>query len=409
MNATRLLHWTDLEARRRLRFRWPLRIAIAGALAGLVAWSGPSLGTWHSVITAAFAVTMIATALGMFWRADAALLARLPIPGLVLLQAAIIRAARSALLTALTVAIAGLPLLTTVPESALLRGLATIGILSLVTATFIPAAAATASLMVAGGQLAAATATVAGVDTPERLPTTVLGALPGTAAALATLLAISLRPWIATNESTVLGPAPTVILITAVVCLASLTLIGRRTQGMSVALREVAALDRQRLAHLEVHPPRGLEALVARSLCRQASLVYDRTSRLMRRRYPMAWVLGFLAYLTAVPLAIWSPPSAATWALGLSIATGAYSLSLSPRLHRPPIDLPSPRDTRSAASAASRARVAWILLYMAVFAVLPTALATLRLTPRNALLPAHRRSSLATIVAAALAHRQRVA
>jgi hypothetical protein len=235
----------------------------------------------------------------------------------------------------------------------------------------------------------------------------VLGALPGTAAALATLLAITLRPWVATADDTVLGPAPTVLAITAVVCLAALSLIARRSQGMSVALREVAALDRQRLAHLEVHPPRGLEALVARALCRQASLVYDRTSRLMRRRYPMAWVLGFLAYLTAVPLAIWSPADAVTWALGLSIATGVYALSLAPRLHRPPIDLPR-HATPIRPAAASRARTAWILLYMAVFAVIPTALSTLRLTPTHALLPLAIIAA-STIAAAALAHRQRVA
>jgi hypothetical protein len=407
MNATRLLHWTDLEARRRSPFRWIRRAVVAAGLAGLVAWSGPSLATWHSIVIAAFAVTMIATALGMFWRADAALLARLPIRGLVLLQTAILRAARGALLTALTVAIAGLPLVTHVPDAALLRGLALIGILALVTATFIPAAAATASLMVAGGQLASATASVAGVDTPERLPTTVLGALPGTAAALATLLAIALGPWVLTGAETVLGPAPTVLLVVAVVCLAALTLIGRRTEGMSVALREVAALDRQRLAHLEVHPPRGLEALVARSLCRQASLVYDRTARLMRRRYPMAWVLGFLAYVTAVPLAIWSPADAVTWSLGLSIATSTYALSLAPRLHRPPIDLPR-HATPIRPSAAARARTAWILLYMAVFAVIPTALSTLRLPPRDALLPLAA-ILVATIAAAALAHRRRVA
>ncbi len=405
MNATRLLHWTDLEARRRSRFRWLRRAVIATGLAALVAQSG--LATWFSIVIAAFAVTMIATALGMFWRADAALLARLPIPGIVLLQAAIVRATRAALLTAATLAIAGLPLVTTVPDAALLRGLAMIGTLALVTATFIPAVAATASLMVAGGQLASATATVAGVDTPERLPTTVLGALPGTAAALATLLAIGASPWVLTGSQTVIGPASTVLPITAIVCLASLTLIARRAHGMAVALREVAALDRQRLAHLEVHPPRGLEALLTRALPRASSLVYDRTSRLMRRRYPMAWVLGFLAYLTAVPLAIWSPASAATWALGLSIATGAYSLSLAPRLHRPPIDLPR-HATPIRPSAAARARTAWILLYMAIFAVLPTALATLRLTPRAALLPLITIAA-ATITAAALAHRQRVA
>jgi hypothetical protein len=406
MNATRLLHWTDLEARRRSPYRWLRRAAVAGALAGLVAYSA-SLATWHSLITFAFASTMIATALGMFWRADAALLARLPIPGLVLLQAAILRAARAALLTALTLAIAGLPLLTQVPDAALLRGLALIGTLALLTATLIPAAAAAASLMVAGGQLASATATVAGVDTPERLPTTVLGALPGTAAALATLLAISLRPWIADGSSTVLGPAPTVLGITAIACLAALTLIARSAHGMSIALREVAALDRQRLAHLEIHPPRGLEALVTRALPRTSSLVYDRTSRLMRRRYPMAWVIGFLAYLLAVPLAIWSPSDAFTWSLGLAIATSVYALSLSLRLHRPPIDLPR-HSTPIPPSSASRARVAWILLYMALFTLAPTAITTRVLSPPDALLVLAIVFA-STLTSAALAHRQRAA
>ena len=56
---------------------------------------------------------------------------------------------------------------------------------------------------------------------------------------------------------------------------------------MPRAMREVAALDRQILAHLEIHRATGLERAVAARLGGGAGPVFDRMARLLRRRYPL--------------------------------------------------------------------------------------------------------------------------
>jgi hypothetical protein len=406
MNTRRLLAWTDLEERRRLGTTkiWARRVAIAVGLAALVAWRqaehGPvaAFATWHSVVTVVFAVAMLATALGMFWRHDAGMLARLPIAGDVLLRAALVRAARSAVVAAgVTIAAAGPLIATAVAASpdvrahaldALLRGLLLVGTLTIAAAALIPAAAAAAALLVAGGQVTnAARAMVAvgrgetprdAVATPrgEQLPTTALGALPGTAAAWMVILAITVRWWMLRGGDTAIGPALPWLAASVGVSLLALVGVWRRGAGMAVALREVAALDRQRLAHLEIHPPRGLEVVVMKSLGARAGLIYSKYARLMRRRYPMAWVVGLIAWAVGIGLAIWKPDDAVIWALGVAGGTAVYAVVLAARLGRPPIELPRLAAQLPIGPAPhARARIAWCLTWIAVFAAPPTALA----------------------------------
>jgi hypothetical protein len=397
MDARRLLHWTDLEARRRIGPAriWGQRIAIAGGLAALVAWrwrsagAGAAFATWHSIATVVFATAMLATALGMFWRHDAALLARLPIDGRVLLRAALVRAARGAAVAAGVVVVAAVPLVAAgAPVEALGRGGALVATLAIAAAALIPAAAAAAALIVSSGQatqlvrkVAATSAPRAPGETdddarPERAPTTALGALPGTAAAWIVILAITVRWWVLGGGETAVGPALPWLGAAVGVSLLSLAAVIRRGDGMAIALREVAALDRQRLAHLEIHPPRGLEVVAMRVVGPRAGLVYGRYARLMRRRYPMAWALGLLAWVVAIGIAIGSPDDAVVWAIGVAAFTGGYVIALGGRLGRAPIELPRLAAQLPIAPAAfERARIAWILLYLLVFALPPTVIA----------------------------------
>jgi hypothetical protein len=336
-------------------------------------------------VTVVFATAMLATALGMFWRHDAALLARLPIDGRVLLRAALVRAARSAAVAAGVVVVAAVPLVAAgAPVEALGRGGALVGTLAIAAAALIPAAAAAAALIVSSGQATQLVRKVAATsaprrtedDRPERAPTTALGALPGTAAAWIVILAITVRWWVLGGGETAVGPALPWLGAAVGVSLLSLAAVIRRGDGMAIALREVAALDRQRLAHLEIHPPRGLEVVAMRVVGPRAGLVYGRYARLMRRRYPMAWALGLLAWVVAIGIAIGKPDDAVVWAIGVAAFTGGYVIALGGRLGRAPIELPRLAAQLPIAPAAfERARIAWILLYLLVFAVPPTVIA----------------------------------
>jgi hypothetical protein len=395
MDARRLLAWTDLELRRRVGPAriWGQRLAIAGGLAALVGWrwhgrgAGAALATWHSIATVAFASAMLATALGMFWRHDAALLARLPIDGKVLLRAALVRAARGAVVCAAIVVAAGAPLAADAAlHPALVRGLALVGTLTVAAAALIPAAAAAAALIIAGGQATRATMGLVAVATgtpsgtvaapPEKVPTTALGALPGAAAAWMVILAITVRWWVFSGGETAVGPAPIYLAAAVGVSLLALAAVARKGGGMAVALREVAALDRQRLAHLEIHPPRGLEVVAMKSVGPRAGLAYSKYARLMRRRYPMAWGLGFLAWVVAIALAIGRPADAEVWAIGVAVFTAGYSVTLANRLRHAPIELARLAAQLPLAPAlGARARVAWTLGYTLVFAVPPALIA----------------------------------
>jgi hypothetical protein len=96
----------------------------------------------------------------------------------------------------------------------------------------------------------------------------------------------------------------------------------------------------------------------------------------MRRRYPMAWVVGLIAWTVGIGLAIWKPDDAVVWALGVAGSTALYAVVLAARLGRPPIELPRLAAQLPIGPAAhARARVAWVLTWIAVFASPPTALA----------------------------------
>jgi hypothetical protein len=384
MNARTLLAWTDLEARRRTPASraWIRRAVIAGALAGLVAWreaavgAAKAFGTWHSIVVVVFATVMIATPLAMFWRADAGLLARLPLTGRTLFAAAVVRAVRMSAIAGATALIAGIPLWIDAPAiDALARPFALVGAMTVVAATLIPAVAGAAALLIATGKSNAIAGAVA-ADVAV-VPTTWLGALPGVAAAGGVLIAIACRSWLFGGEAAI-GRADVLLGGSAGIGVIALAMAWQRAEGMAVALREVAALDRQRLAHLEIHPPRGLERVASRTLARGARLVFDKDARLMRRRYPMAWVIGSIAWLVGGGIAIGRPADPIPWVVGLTVGLAAYAFALWRRLDRPPIELSRvAAQLPIAPGARDGAKRTWLALWLLVFALPPLAAATI--------------------------------
>jgi hypothetical protein len=141
-------------------------------------------------------------------------------------------------------------------------------------------------------------------------------------------------------------------------------------------LRDVSALDRQRLATLEIRPPTAIERAVAR-LLGDAALPYTKDARLMRRRYPMAFALGALAFVVLAIMGLARTPL--SYVIVVAAGAALYAGALAGRLARPPIELPRLSATLPIAPPARRrAKLAWIVTWSLVFVVVPLAFALVR-------------------------------
>jgi peptidoglycan/LPS O-acetylase OafA/YrhL len=100
---------------------------------------------------------------------------------------------------------------------------------------------------------------------------------------------------------------------------------------MTRILRDVSALDRQHLAHLEIRPPTAIERAIARLIGGAAALPYGKDARLMRRRYPMAFALGALAFLVLAIVGLARPADPAPWLTAAIGGSAIYALALASR------------------------------------------------------------------------------
>jgi hypothetical protein len=181
------------------------------------------------------------------------------------------------------------------------------------------------------------------------------------------------------NGPTVL-PAPVVLGALAGTSVLLLALVrGLAPRVMGTILRDVSALDRQRLATLEIRPPTAIERFVA-GMLGDAALIYRKDARLMRRRYPMAFALGALCFLVLVIIGLARPADPTPWLVAVLAGVGMYAIALAGRLFRPPIELPRLAATLPIATAArTRAKVAWVVAWALVFCVIPLGFAAARL------------------------------
>ena len=113
MTSRELIRWTRLYEKRAKRGS-PILVTLAAAvaLAAFVYWRADEAGplaasrAWLGATLVAFAFSFMRVPFHLYWRADAALLAQLPIGGGALFDAAWLRCIRAAALTTL-VALAG--------------------------------------------------------------------------------------------------------------------------------------------------------------------------------------------------------------------------------------------------------------------------------------------------------------
>ena len=342
---------------------------------------------WLAGTLAAFAVAFMRVPFHLYWRADAALLAQLPISGGPLLDAALWRCLRAAAATTMAVAIGAAPLAQLSTEL-FLRHLAFAGTLGLAAALFLPAVAIWAASLVAISQSERVQQlrVAAGIDKELRTPTSAqapapstaaLGAFPGFASTLVIVGVLMGSSWLTGGDPRV--PAPLVLAIIAAVSV--LSIVGTRAsapRSMGTILRDVSALDRQRLAMLEIGPPTAIERGIAK-LIGDAALPYSKDARLMRRRYPMAFALGGLIFIVLVIIGISQPIDPGPWLTATLVGAAAYGLAVAGRLHRLPIEHAKLAATLPISSAARRrAKVAWVIGWWMIFVLLPGLFAALR-------------------------------
>ncbi|MEP6863168.1 MAG: hypothetical protein ABJE66_21260 [Deltaproteobacteria bacterium] len=421
MTGSQFRHWERIRtARERGSItRWVIAVVFGGLLAALVAWRATdsvasASHAWLAGAVAAFMVAFMRVPFHVYWRPDAALLAQLPIDGAILFGSAVRRCIVAATTTLVTVVVGAIPF-AALSENAVAAATRTLDAMpfagdpvpretpielfgrhagygvafALVAAAFIPAITMYAASLVAGSrnllQIATAIggapvrrdAKAVGVNPAHSSAGAVLGALPGLASSAAIVVLLLASPWLL-NKDAPIAIFPAAVLVGGISIFSLVGAGAKIGPRMGDILRDVSALDRQRLATLEIHPPTAIERGVMK-LLGAAALAYSKDARLMRRRYPMAYALGAIIFLVLAIIGFSQPADPVPWLVVPLAGALLYAALLHARLSDPPIELPRLSATLPIPSAASRlAKRAWTLGWLVVFVLVPAAFAVVR-------------------------------
>ena len=340
MTAGQLLRWDAIDRRRRGARPWLVTAVIAALAAGALVAIGRAAGTaeaggwWLLGCVIGAALVPMGAPWRFYWRGDSTLLARLPIPGDALYRLGAVRGVVAAAQVLVVLLVAAAPALAVDPawfaRAALLAGASV-----LAGALVAPPAAVAAGVLVASEKAPRAFDNMTGAGgAPSVVWLSVVPAAVGTAVGTLPLMVA----W---------GRLPLVALAAAaagalVLYLAAAPLARR---ALPEATREVAALDRVRLAHVELDRARGLERVVA-AAAGPARPVFEKDVALARRRYP-----SYYLWVGAAVIGMWicafavDEPTRTRWIVGLGLGVIAYGALLGSRLRRPPVELPRLLDT----------------------------------------------------------------
>ncbi len=358
-------------------------VLAGAAIAGWVAWRGEVSVTaashaWLAAVVVAFAIAFLRVPFHLYWRHDASILAQLPIEGGALFDAALLRCLHAAKATTLAALIGAVPI--AIHSGELYARHASVALaLGAGAALFLPAVATWAATLVAVGQDQARTAQLKAMTGAAELPpsSAMLGALPGLAGTFVIVGVLLLTRWLTGGEPVL----PAVAVLGVLVGVSVLSIAAARSSAprrMGAILRDVSALDRQRLAHLEIRPPTGIERGIAK-LLGEGALPYAKDARLVRRRYPMAFALGALMFLVLVIVGGSQPDDPGPWLTGTLVASAAYGVVLARRLQNKPIELARLTSTLPISEAAiARAKLAWVLGWWTIFIAAPGVFAVAR-------------------------------
>ena len=398
MDTARLLSWGDLEERRRRQARsglgrlspWVYSFLACGALAFVVgrplhvfgeAVAGESdvrasINLWLAALACAHVIVLLSAPFRMYWRHDSALLGRTAIAGRALFGVAVIRSLRAAGKVALPCAVGAL-MIGLAPDGSwdiALRHLALVAMAFLWAGLFGPAVALAAGAVVASDTARSALSNLAGEFQPPR--TSWLGILPGFAGTLLVLLLIACIDWSRGIPRAPVGEPIHLLLGGFAAPIACFAWAWMRCDAVMIgAVREVSALDQERLAHIELTRPSAIERAVGKALGDPgARAIMDKDASLARRRYPIPFFLGVLGVIVCWIVAAAAPDDMVSWAATICAGLGVYAVVMARRYVQPPIEhMRYVRTLPIAPSALVRAKRAhvllWVLAYMATGAI----------------------------------------
>lgn len=354
MTARELLAWSDRDDRRRRLARrgvgsapplaWSLAAgaAVFGELARRIADGDPRTASalWIAIALAVYSTVMFGAPFRLYWRRDSAFLGRLAIAGGALFRLALLRSVRAAA-HALIICGGGALAFAAFGEGALAaRHLALAGCGALAGALLGPAVA-----LFAGGTVASdrAVAVLESLGGEARAPkTTWLGTLPGLAATAVAAALLAGAGWAAGADATAIGAPALLLALAAGVPIAAIAIaLSVAGSMMPAAVREVAALDRERLAHVELTQPSAIESLWGRlTVPASARPIYGKDLRLARRRYPAPYFLSAAGVLALWIVAATRPDSMLQWTGLLIGGLAVYAVVMARRLAMPPVEHP---------------------------------------------------------------------
>jgi hypothetical protein len=356
MTARRLLAWADLEERRRRQARRGLGrmpAAIGSGVLGVVlaavvyfsAQDNPADGVatasrwWIAAVLTGNAVVVFGAPYRLFWRRDAAFLSRLAIDGRALYHVALMRGVRSGLRVWVPCAAAALLFGPLASWSLALRHVALAGLGSAAAVALGSASALFAGAMVASARALQLIESMAGTEIAAP-KTTWLGLFPGLAATAVGAGLLAGAPWAAGAKATAIGPmAGLAAGLAGAALVALLASLALAPAHMADAVREVSALDRERLAHIELTRPSALERAWLRwAVPAPAWGMFIKDACLARRRYPAPYFLFAMGVLGLWTVAAVRPSATVQWAAALASLLAIYAVIMARRLAIAPVE-----------------------------------------------------------------------
>lgn len=419
MKARSLIRWSALEEKRRKREKGGLgslpELVTSALLGGVLAAeilrrfvmaedseklevALASSQLWIAAAVCGYAIVVFGAPFRLYWRSDSKLLASLPMPGSSLFALALWRSHRSAFQVSVALAIALVPTALLFDGALALRHGLAIAVGFIGAAWLGPAAALGAGAIVASDKAQAMLASMGGEFQAPR--TSWLGVLPGLSATACAIGIIAVSPWIVGGRP----PGGSIALIVVVAAGLSLASVAwawlRAADVIPAAVREVAALDQEILAHVERSEASALESgFMSWFLRANAALVAAKDAALLRRRYPSPYFMIPCGIVAVWIVAASQPASYLPWAGAFFGAIMVYAYLMAKRAQSAPVELPaliatlaiSPKDVSAAKNRMAILRIGFIAivagipmvlrapdpLSTAIFVVLSTALIAL--------------------------------
>lgn len=296
---------------------------------------------WLAGAVCGYSICVFGAPFRLYWRRDSKLLSSLPIPGSSLFTLCVWRSHRSALLVSLAL-VCALPALGVGSAWEIaVRHLAVVAIGFAGSAWLAPAAALAAGSIVASDKAQALISSMGGEFQAPK--TSWLGIFPGVAATIVAIALISCSPW-ALGERPPGGSIALILGLSLGLSGLSLLWAWRRADAVvPLAIREVAALDQEILAHIDRSHPSSLEkAWFSGTLGSGIRGVLARKdATLSRRRYPSPYFMIPCGIAALWIVAASRPESYLPWGGAFFAGLLVYAVVMARRIETQPVEIPT--------------------------------------------------------------------